>query len=402
MRAYERLLNYVTFDTASDENSPTIPSTERQKNLGQALVAELIEMGVSNARMDEYGYVYARVPGNVPDAPVIGLIAHMDTVSDVPSSPVKTRIVPNFQGGDLVMDEAGQNVFHTDDYPEMKAFYGDDILITDGNTLLGADDKAGVAEIMTACERLLSDASLPHGDVAICFTPDEEIGRGPDKFDVAGFGAAFAYTVDGGLLGEVEYENFNAATANIVIHGVNIHPGSAKNKMKNAALIACEFAALLPPCQTPAHTEGYEGFYHLNHLAGCEEKAEMRYILRDHDRAKLEAKKAHMARAARFLNDQYGEGTVDVQIADTYRNMREALSDRMDIVERALRAMETVGAQARTVPIRGGTDGARLSFMGLPCPNLPTGGQNFHSRQECASIRQMDKCVEVLLAIIKA
>ena len=397
MRAYERLLNYVQFDTASNEASETCPSTPGQLELGRSLVEEMRLMGISNARMDENGYVYGEIPANAEGFPTIGLIAHMDTVDCVPALPMRARIVENYDGGPVLLE--GGDVLDPADYPELKLRAGKDLIVTDGRTLLGADDKAGVAEIMTACEQLLSQ-NLPHGEVRIAFTPDEEIGRGADRFDVKGFGADFAYTVDGDELGGIEYENFNAASAQLTFHGRSVHPGSAKNKLVNAALLAMEFDSLLPPQERPEHTEGYEGFYHLCGVKGETELAESVYILRDHDRARFEARKATVARIAAYMNEKYGAGTVECNVQDSYYNMREVIEPRMDIIRRAEAAYRAVGVTPFEKPIRGGTDGSKLSFMGLPCPNLATGGMNYHGRFECIAVQDMDKMAEMLVKLL--
>ena len=397
MRAYERLLNYVQFDTASNEASETCPSTPGQLELGRSLVEEMRLMGISNARMDENGYVYGEIPANAEGFPTIGLIAHMDTVDCVPALPMRARIVEHYDGGPVLLE--GGDVLDPADYPELKTRAGKDLIVTDGRTLLGADDKAGVAEIMTACEQLLSQ-NLPHGDVRIAFTPDEEIGRGADRFDVKGFGADFAYTVDGDELGGIEYENFNAASAQLTFHGRSVHPGSAKNKLVNAALLAMEFDSLLPPQERPEHTEGYEGFYHLCGVKGETELAESYYILRDHDRARFEARKATVQRIAAYMNEKYGAGTVECNVQDSYYNMREVIEPRMDIIRRAENAYRAVGVTPFEKPIRGGTDGSKLSFMGLPCPNLATGGMNYHGRFECIAVQDMDKMAEMLVALL--
>ena len=397
MRAYERLLNYVQFDTASNEASETCPSTPGQLELGRSLVEEMRLMGISNARIDENGYVYGEIPANAEGFPTIGLIAHMDTVDCVPALPMRARIVENYDGGAVLLE--GGDVLDPADYPELKLRAGKDLIVTDGKTLLGADDKAGVAEIMTACELLLSQ-NLPHGDVRIAFTPDEEIGRGADRFDVKGFGADFAYTVDGDELGGIEYENFNAASAQLTFHGRSVHPGSAKNKLVNAALLAMEFDSLLPPQERPEHTEGYEGFYHLCGVKGETELAESAYILRDHDRARFEARKETVARIAAYMNEKYGAGAVECRVQDSYYNMREVLEPRMDIIRRAENAYRAVGVAPFEKPIRGGTDGSKLSFMGLPCPNLATGGMNYHGRFECIAVQDMDVMAEMLVKLL--
>ena len=397
MRAYERLLNYVQFDTASNEASETCPSTPGQLELGRSLVEEMRLMGISNARMDENGYVYGEIPANAEGFPTIGLIAHMDTVDCVPALPMHARIVENYDGGAVQLE--GGDTLDPADYPELKKRAGKDLIVTDGRTLLGADDKAGVAEIMTACEQLLSQ-NLPHGEVRIAFTPDEEIGRGADRFDVKGFGADYAYTVDGDELGGIEYENFNAASAQLSFHGRSVHPGSAKNKLVNAALLAMEFDSLLPPQERPEHTEGYEGFYHLCGVKGETELAESVYILRDHDRARFEARKATVERIASYMNEKYGAGTVACKVQDSYYNMREVIEPRMDIIRRAEAAYRAVGVTPFEKPIRGGTDGSKLSFMGLPCPNLATGGMNYHGRFECIAVQDMDVMAEMLVKLL--
>ena len=393
----ERFLKYVSFDTKSDENSETCPSTPNQKLLGAALVEEMLEMGITDARMDENGYVYGTIPGN-PNLPTIGLIAHMDTSPDASGTDVKARIV-EYTGEDILLNAEKDIWLRASDYPGMKKHIGKHLIVTDGTTLLGADDKAGVAEIMTAAEFLLR-ARMNHATVKIGFTPDEEIGRGADLFDVAGFGADYAYTVDGGSIGELEYENFNAAGAKVEIFGVNIHPGSAKDKMKNAQLIAMEFNALLPADQRPEHTEGYEGFFHLTDMQGDVEKATLYYIIRDHDFEKFEEKKELLVKAGEKLNEKYGNGSVCVSVKDSYFNMKQMIEPCMFIVERAKSAMEAVGITPGIQPIRGGTDGARLSFEGLPCPNLCTGGENFHSRFEYVPVEDMERIKDLLIQLM--
>lgn len=400
MRAYERFLNYIQFDTTSDEASPTCPSTENQRVLANALVDEMKKMGILDAHVDKHGYVYGSIPENCANQPVVGLIAHMDTVDCAPCVPMNARIVKNYDGGKISLESG--DVIDPALFPTLIKRKGMDVIITDGKTILGADDKAGVAEIMAACEAILLDPSIRHGKIAIGFTPDEEIGRGADLFDVKAFGADYAYTVDGGDVGGIEYETFNAASGHVVVNGVSIHPGSAKNRMKNAALIAMEFNALLPPAETPANTEGYEGFFHLDSMSGSVERAELKYIIRDHARTIFEARKDAFRRAADFLNAKYGAGTIDATVKDSYYNMREILEPRMEIVERARAAFRKSGVQPHTEPVRGGTDGCRLSFMGLPCPNLSTGGLNAHGRMELVAVQDMDKMVEVIVALVTA
>lgn len=393
----ERFLRYVAFDTQSDENSDTCPSTARQKLLGTALVKEMQELGISDARMDAFGYVYGTVPGD-PALPVIGLIAHMDTSPDASGANIQAKIV-EYTGDDICLNEEKGVFLRQREYPNLKEHIGKHLVVTDGTTLLGADDKAGIAEIMTAAETLLKQGGR-HASLKIGFTPDEEIGRGADHFDVKGFGADYAYTADGGPVGEIEYENFNAAGAAVVFHGRNIHPGSAKNAMVNSQYIAMEFQSLLPVHQRPEATEGYEGFFHLTEMKGEVEESELHYIIRDHDIAKFEEKKAVITAAADFLNRKYGEGTVDLTIRDSYFNMRKCIEPVMYVVERAKNAMAAVGMNPREVPIRGGTDGARLSYEGLPCPNLCTGGENYHGRFEYIPVEDMELCVDMLVQIL--
>ena len=393
----DRFLRYVGFHTTSDEFSETCPSTDRQRVLGAALVEEMKNMGIADAYMDENGYVYGTVPGD-PELPTIGLIAHMDTSPDASGENIKARIV-EYTGGDILLNEEQGIYLREADYESLQGQRGKHLIVTDGTTLLGADDKAGIAEILTAAEFLLT-VKRSHATLKIGFTPDEEIGRGADKFNVKDFGADYAYTVDGGTLGEVEYENFNAAGATVVFHGRNIHPGAAKNKMVNSQHIAMEFHSLLPADQRPEHTTGYEGFFHLTDMEGEVEKTTLRYIIRDHDIVKFTRKKEQMAQIAAFLNGKYGDGTVELTVRDSYFNMREKIEPCMYIVERAMKAMEAVGMTPKTVPIRGGTDGARLSFEGLPCPNLCTGGQNYHGRFEYIPVEDMELCTKLLIEIL--
>ena len=395
----ERFLRYVTFDTQSDEMAETCPSTDKQRALGAALVEEMKTMGIEDAHMDENGYVYGTVPGD-PERPTIGLIAHMDTSPETSGENVKARVV-EYHGGDVLLNEQKNIWLKESDYPSLKNNRGKHLIVTDGTTLLGADDKAGIAEILTAAEWLLTTGTN-HATLKIGFTPDEEIGRGADRFDLGKFGADYAYTVDGGALGELEYENFNGAGATVEFAGNNIHPGSAKDKMVNSQLIAMEFQSLLPVHQRPESTEGYEGFIHLVAMEGAVEKSTLRYIIRDHDMEKFAQKKRVMEHAKDFLNQKYGEGTVTLIIRDSYFNMREKIEPCMHIVERAKEAMTAVGVEPRVSPIRGGTDGARLSFMGLPCPNIFTGGQNFHGRFEYIPVEDMEACVQTLVKILTA
>ena len=393
----ERFLHYVSFDTQSDEASGTCPSTPGQKNLGAELVKEMLEMGIADARMDENGYVYGTVPGD-ESLPTIGLIAHMDTSPDASGRNIRARIV-EYRGGDVCLNEEKGIFLREADYESLKNHVDKHLIVTDGTTLLGADDKAGIAEIMTAAQRLLASDGH-HATLKIGFTPDEEIGRGADKFDVAGFGADYAYTADGGPVGEIEYENFNAAGAQVSFHGLSIHPGSAKDKMINAMLLAMEFQSLLPAAQRPEHTDGYEGFFHLVGMEGEVENAKLYYIIRDHDMEKFTEKKALMTAAADFINRKYGEGSCELSLRDSYYNMKQCIAPVMYVVDRAKRAMSAVGMEPREVPIRGGTDGARLSYEGLPCPNLCTGGENYHGRFEFIPVEDMEACVDMLVEVL--
>ena len=399
MSVIDRFLSYVAFDTTSDETSETVPSTAKQKVLGEFLVKELAALGLENARMDGYGYVYATQPAT-PDCKhlsPLGLIAHMDTSSAVSGTDIKASIV-TYKGGDLVL--ASGSVMSPVTYPSMNHYVGEELIVTDGTTLLGADDKAGVAEIIAACEYLVQHPEISHRAVQVAFTPDEEIGCGADHFDVDGFGAKEAYTVDGGELGEIEYENFNAAGAKLTVHGLNVHPGSAKDIMKNAILMANQFISMLPPAETPAHTSGYEGFYHVCDFAGDETTATISMIVRDHDRTKFEARKAFLVRLCDYLNGVWGEGRFVLEMKDSYYNMREIIEEHMELVTNAEAAMQKAGVEPMTMPIRGGTDGARLSYMGIPCPNLSTGGANFHGVHEYIPVKSMHKMVEVLVNLV--
>ena len=393
----ERFLRYVSYETTSNEFSETCPSTPKQRLLGEELVKEMLEMGIEDARIDENGYVYGSIPGD-PALPAIGLIAHMDTAPDASGANIKAKIVP-FDGSDICLNEEQGIYLRESEYPALALHHGKHLIVTDGTTLLGADDKAGVAEILSAAE-CLKTAHIKHATLKIAFTPDEEIGRGADRFDIPGFGADYAYTCDGGLIGEMEYETFNAAGACVDFKGLNIHPGSAKGKMVNVQYIAMEFQSLLPAAQKPEYTEGYEGFLHLTDMEGSVEHARLRYIIRDHDMAKFTEKKEIMAAAADFLNRKYGEGTVTLTVKDSYYNMREKIEPCFYIVERAMKAMKAVGMDAKTSPVRGGTDGARLSYEGLPCPNLCTGGDNYHGRFEYIPVEDMEKCVEMLISLL--
>ena len=402
MKPIERVLHYITYDTQSDEDSALTPSTPKQKRLGARLAQELQEMGLEHAHLAENGAVYGWLPATAgkEDLPVLALIAHMDTAPRVPGENVKAQIV-RYEGGDLVLNAERGIVMTPTNFPDLNDQVGKELIVTDGTTLLGADDKAGVAEIFSAVADLLEHPELSHGRVAVCITPDEEVGRGADYIDLDLLGADFAYTVDGGPLGTLEYENFNAASAVVTIHGRNVHPGSAKRCMINAQLIAMEFHGMLPVHDRPEATEGYEGFSHLCAMQGEVELATLEYIIRDHDRASFEARKALFESAAAFLNAKYGAGTVEVALRDSYYNMREKIEPHMAIVEAAQQAMRDAGVTPRVVPIRGGTDGARLSYEGLPCPNLFTGGMNFHGKFEYCSLDTMGRAVRTILNLAR-
>ena len=411
MRAYERLLKYVSYETTSDENSQTCPSSAKELVLADELVEELKAIGVADAHVDKDGYVYGSIPATkgAENEKTIGLIAHMDTAPAMSGADIKPRIINDYDGADIVLNEKLGVVMDTVTLPQLRNYVGQDLIVTDGTTLLGADDKAGIAEIMTAAAQIIeadkacegnTDEHIAHGKICIAFTPDEEIGRGADRFNVESFGADYAYTVDGGMLGEIEFENFNAASAKVHIKGENIHPGEAKNKMKNASLLAMEFNSMLPPAEIPAHTEGYEGFFHLCGMSGDEENAYLDYIVRDHNMDKFLERKAMLEHITAYLNTKYGAGMVNLDMKDSYYNMREKLEADMYIVDRAVEAMRENGVEPIIQPIRGGTDGARLSFMGLLCPNLSTGGHNFHGKYEYICIQSMDKMVEIIKSIV--
>ena len=400
MTVIDRFLKLVSYPTTSDENSETCPSTPRQLALAEELVRQMQDMGISDAHVDADGYVYGTIPANCEkDIPVYGLIAHMDTAPDAPGENIRARVTEAYAGGDVMLNEEKHIVLSPEEYPQLKNAVGKRLIVTDGTTLLGADDKAGVAEILSAAELLLT-SDRKHGTVKLAFTPDEEIGRGADRFDVAGFGADYAYTVDGGAIGELEYENFNAASAKIVIRGKSIHPGSAKGQMVNAALVAMELHGLLPALETPYYTDGYEGFYHLTGMQGETEQAELQYIIRDHDRAKFEARKAVMQKVCAEIDRRYGAGTVELTLRDSYYNMKEKIEPCLFLIENAKQAMEQLGIEPKVVPIRGGTDGARLSFEGLPCPNLCTGGENFHGRFEYIPAEDMERITQLLAVML--
>ncbi|OXT09440.1 peptidase T [Thermoanaerobacterium thermosaccharolyticum] len=397
-----RFLKYVKYETTSDENSSKCPSTDGQMAFAKDLAAELKAIGLTDVTVDENGYVMGTVPSNIDrKIPVVGFISHMDTSPDMSGKNVNPQIIKNYDGKDIILNKDKNIVLSPSDFPELKDYIGKTLITTDGTTLLGADDKAGIAEIVTACEYLISHPEIKHGTIKVCFTPDEEIGRGADKFDVKKFGADFAYTIDGGKLGELEYENFNAASAKIIIHGRNVHPGTAKGKMKNSVLIGVELASMLPLEETPENTEGYEGFYHINNFNGNVEETHLYYIIRDFDKENFENRKNYLLNLINKLNEKYGEGTVEIDLKDQYYNMREIIEKDMSIVEIALKAIEKAGVKPDLSPIRGGTDGARLSYMGLPTPNIFTGGHNYHGKYEYISIFAMEKAVEVILNIVK-
>ena len=396
----ERFLKYVKINTQSDEKNETCPSTPKQLEFSKMLADELVEIGLQDVDLDENGYLMATLPSNCEkDVPVIGFVSHVDTSPDFTAKNVNPKIFERYMGKNLVLHEKKNIVLSPRDFPALNNYLRQPLITSDGTTLLGADDKAGVAEIVTAMDNLLQNPSIKHGKIRLCFTPDEEIGRGANKFDVQKFGAEFAYTVDGGPIGELEYENFNAASAKISIQGLNVHPGSAKHKMKNSMRIAMELESMLPNNEKPEYTENYEGFYHLNEFCGNVDQTKLSYIIRDHDKEEFTKKKDLMIKIVDHLNLKYGTGTVKLIMIDQYYNMREKIEPVFHIIELAIKAMEKAGVTPKIKPIRGGTDGARLSFMGLPCPNIFAGGHNFHSRYEYVPIRSMEKAVEVIMKI---
>ena len=401
MELKERFLKYVAINTRSDENSESFPSTAVQWNLLNALVEEMKLLGLEDVTIDKYGYAMGTIPATKgkEGAPVIGFLAHVDTAPDMSGENVRPRIIESYDGEDIVLNNT--LTMKVADFPELKRFIGHTLIHTDGTTLLGADDKAGVAEIMTAAEYLMAHPEIEHGKIRIGFTPDEEIGRGVDFFDVKAFGADFAYTMDGGYEGELEYENFNAASAKIAIQGRNVHPGYAKNKMINAIEVACELNNLIPAVERPQFTEGYEGFYHCIGLNGTVENATISYIIRDHDAAKFEKKKSWMYDVVCMLNNKYGQGVLTLTLKDQYYNMRKMVEPHPQVINHALAAMKDAGVEPVVRPIRGGTDGARLSFMGLPCPNIFAGGMNFHGKFEYCSLNSMERAVNVIINIAK-
>ncbi|HON55082.1 MAG TPA: peptidase T [Bacteroidales bacterium] len=399
----DKFLRYISVETTSDPDSETQPSTPSQVEFMKILVKELEQMGVKDVSLDEFGYVMASIPSNLNNgetAPKLGFIAHVDTSPDAPGKDIKPQFFHNYDGGEIVINKEKKLVLSPIEFPELKKYIGQTIITSDGNTLLGADDKAGVAEIMSAVEYIFTHPDFKHGEIKIAFTPDEEIGRGVDKFDVTRFGAEFAYTLDGGEIGEMEYENFNAASAKIFIQGRNIHPGYAKNKMINSILLATEFNSLLPVEQRPELTEGYEGFIHVVHMSGTVEESMIQYIIRDHDRAKFEEKKKLVEDCTDFMNCKYKDNRFRLELKDQYYNMKEKVEPHYHIIEKAVEAMKKAGITAQVQPIRGGTDGARLSYMGLPCPNIFAGGHNFHGKLEYVPAESMEKAVEVIINLI--
>lgn len=397
-KVVQRFLKYVTFDTTANPNNSNCPSSEGQKVFANYLVEELKSLGLEDAHVDENSYVMATLKGNTEGVETIGFISHLDTAPDVTGKNVKPKIIKNYDGKDIVLNEELNIITSSNDYPDLKKFIGEDLIVTDGTTLLGADDKAGISEIVTAIEYLVNNPEIKHGDIKIGFTPDEEIGRGADLFNVEKFGAKYAYTIDGGIMGELQYENFNAAAAKITIQGRNVHPGAAKNKMINALHIAAEISQMFPQSERPETTEGYEGFYHLNDINGNVENATMVYIIRDHSKEKFEHRKQYMKDAISKVSEKYN-GRVTLELNDQYYNMKEKVEPVKFIVDIAEEAMKECDITPIIVPIRGGTDGARLSFMGLPCPNIFTGGLNFHSKNECIPVIALEKCSNLIVKI---
>ena len=402
MNITERFLKYVSFHTTSDDSTNLTPSTPGQMVFAQYLVEELTAIGLTEITLDKNGYVMATLPANTDkDIPTIGFIAHLDTSPDMSGKNIKSRVVENYDGNDILLNEEKVIVLETSKYPEIAKYKGQDIIVTDGTTLLGADDKAGIAEIVTAMEYLIVHPEIKHGKIRIAFTPDEEIGQGAHHFDVEQFGAEWAYTMDGGEIGELEFENFNAAAAKVTFNGLNVHPGYAKHKMKNSIRIAHQFISMLPRHETPEHTEGYEGFYHLMGMEGNVEKTTLNYIIRDHDRDRFERRKKEMQHLVNKINAEFGENTATVELKDQYYNMREKVEPLMHIVDLAATAMKEVGITPNIKPIRGGTDGSQLSFKGLPCPNIFAGGHNFHGRFEYVPVQSMEKATQVIVTIVK-
>ena len=403
MNITERFLKYVSFTTTSDENTNMTPSTPGQMIFAKYLVDELKSIGLTEVDVDKNGYVMATLPANIQkEVPTIGFIAHMDTSPDMSGKNPKPRVVANYDGSNIVLNEEKGIVLETAKYPEILQYIGQDIVVTDGNTLLGADDKAGLAEIVSAMEYLVAHPEIKHGKIRVGFTPDEEIGQGADHFDVEKFGAEWAYTMDGGEIGELEFENFNAASAKVTFKGVNVHPGYARHKMLNSMRVAHQFATMIPRHETPEHTEGYEGFFHLTNMEGTVEKSSLSYIIRDHDRDRFERRKKEFAHLVNKINAEFGDGTATLELRDQYYNMREKIEPVMHIIDLAFNAMNDVGVTPKVKPIRGGTDGSRLSYMGLPCPNIFAGGHNFHGRFEFVPVQSMEKAMQVIVKIAES
>jgi len=403
MNITERFLKYVSFTTTSDENTNMTPSTPGQMIFANYLVDELKSIGLTEVDVDKNGYIMATLPANTKkEVPTIGFIAHMDTSPDMSGKNPKPRVVANYDGNNIVLNEEKAIVLETAKYPEILLYIGQDIVVTDGNTLLGADDKAGLAEIVSAMEYLVAHPEIKHGKIRVGFTPDEEIGQGADHFDVETFGAEWAYTMDGGEIGELEFENFNAASAKVTFKGVNVHPGYARHKMLNSMRVAHQFASMIPRHETPEHTEGYEGFFHLTNMEGTVEKSSLSYIIRDHDRDRFERRKKEFAHLVNKINSEFGEGTATLELRDQYYNMREKIEPVMHIIDLAFNAMNDVGVTPKVKPIRGGTDGSRLSYMGLPCPNIFAGGHNFHGRFEFVPVQSMEKAMQVIVKIAES
>ena len=397
----DRFLSYVAFDTQSQPGREEVPSTPGQFALARALCEELSAIGAQDIELTDHCHVYAKLPANRPGLPAVGFISHLDTSPALSGKDIKPRIVSNYDGGDIVLNEQTGCVLRIEEYPELKRYKGQSLVVTDGTTLLGSDDKSGITEIMGMLEYYSEHPELPHGDICVGFTPDEEIGRGTDYFDIPRFGAKLAYTVDGADLGKISFENLNSAEARITVTGTSIHPGRGKNKLKNAILMAIELQNMLPPAETPSHTEGYEGFALLTDMKGTVELSQLRYIIRDHDMGKFTRMKELFGEIAAFLNGKYGEGTVELTLKDSYYNMKERILPVMHIIDRAKTAMERVGITPVTVPVRGGTDGARLSYEGLPCPNLCTGGENYHGRFEYIPVEDMELCTQMLVELLR-
>ena len=402
MNVTEHFLEYIKINTQSDEQNQHCPSTNSQRQMAELLVEELKKAGANHVYMDKHGYVYASVNASegMENGEIIGFISHMDTAPAFSGENIKPHFVKNYDGKDIILNKEKDIVMKVSEFEHLSQYKGQTLIVTDGTTLLGSDDKAGIAEIITAVSKI-TEEKIPHNEIKIAFTPDEEIGRGSDLFDIEGFGADYAYTIDGGQLGELEYENFNAASMKVTVNGVNIHPGEAKNKMKNAALMAMEFNGMLPSAEIPACTEGYEGFYHLCEIKGDESQTILSYIIRDHSMKKFEERKEYAQHIRDYMNQKYGNKTIELVITDSYYNMKEKIEPCMHIVEYAREAMKRCGIESSVVPIRGGTDGARLSYMGLPCPNLSTGGHNFHGKYEYIPVESMEKMVQVIIEIVK-